>query len=194
MEMSNIAIVYFSKSGATRVLAKAIQSGIECALCNATLFEIESRDIEEGRYVNNHLLSSLKHFDAIVFGSPTYMGSASAQFKAFMDASSDEYVQLNWRNKLAAGFTMGGSLNGEQQQTLLGFFALACQHGMIWAGLDVSKHTDNKALNRTGSSIGLVASYYDNKQVHPNDLETAHYFGSRIADLAHQRRHQVMLE
>ncbi len=111
-----------------------------------------------------------------------------------MDASSDEYVQLNWRNKIAAGFTMGGSLNGEQQQTLLGFFTLACQHGMIWAGLDVSKHTDNNELNRTGSSIGLVASYDEKEQVHPNDLETAHYFGYRIANLVHQFCHQSVLE
>ncbi len=71
--MSNIAIVYFSKGGATRTLAKTIQTGIESTSCNARLFEIESRDIKGGRYVNDELLSSLKHFDAIIFGSPTYM-------------------------------------------------------------------------------------------------------------------------
>ena len=116
------------------------------------------------------------------------MGSPAAQFKSFMDASSDSYCKKAWRNKLAAGFTTGGSLNGEQQQTLLSFFTLACQHGMIWAGLDISKHIDDLGLNRTGSSIGLVASddqtaESTNNHINSNDLKTAFYFGQRIASL-----------
>ncbi|MEZ9658667.1 flavodoxin family protein, partial [Vibrio sp. 10N.261.52.F3] len=86
------------------------------------------------------------------------------------------------------GITTGGSLNGEQQQTLLSFFTLACQHGMIWAGLDISKHIDDLGLNRTGSSIGLVASEDEtadstNSHINSNDLQTAFYFGQRIASL-----------
>ncbi|GAL36456.1 multimeric flavodoxin WrbA [Vibrio maritimus] len=177
-----IAIVYFTKNGTTRQLAQQIQQGVNDSGANAELFEIMGSDIVEGRYTNDALISALQDFDAIVFGSPTYMGSASGQFKAFMDATSDSYVGLDWRNKLAAGFTMGGSINGEQQQTLLGFFTLASQHAMLWVGLDVSKHNDNLNLNRTGSSYGLVATYDESEQaVHPNDLETAFYFGSRIA-------------
>ncbi len=114
----------------------------------------------EGRYDNDDKLKVLDSCDAIIFGAPTYMGSPAAQFKSFMDASSDTYCKKAWRNKLAAGFTTGGSLNGEQQQTLLekSFFTLACQHGMIWAGLDISKHIDDLGLNHFSGFQVLVWS------------------------------------
>lgn len=59
---------------------------------------------------------------------------------------------------------------------------------MIWAGLDISKHIDDLGLNRTGSSIGLVASddqtaESTNNHINSNDLKTAFYFGQRIASL-----------
>ncbi|CAH0541260.1 flavodoxin family protein [Vibrio marisflavi] len=181
--MKKISIVYFSANGSTRAIADnvrrgAIESDVEC------LVEIAPEDITHGRYVNSANLERLTNSDAIVFGSPTYMGSPAGQFKSFMDATSDCYVTRSWRNKIAAGFTVGGSLNGEQQQTLLSFFTLACQHCMLWAGLDVSEHTRDLGLNRTGSSIGLVASVdATTGQIHENDRQTAYYFGQRIAQL-----------
>ncbi|PMK15100.1 flavodoxin family protein [Vibrio splendidus] len=189
MSIDKVGIVFFSKNGATKQVAETIAEGINTQQSNsAVLIEVLSSEIVEGRYDNDDKLSALDSCDAIIFGSPTYMGSPAAQFKSFMDASSDSYCKKAWRNKLAAGFTTGGSLNGEQQQTLLSFFTLACQHGMIWAGLDISKHIDDLGLNRTGSSIGLVASddqtaENTNNHINSNDLKTAFYFGQRIASL-----------
>jgi multimeric flavodoxin WrbA len=182
--MKNIAIVYFSKTGLTDLVAHQISKGVKHAKANATLFEIEPKHIVEGRFIQTKIFEQLNEYHAIVFGSPTYMGSAAAQYKAFMDASSDSYTNKEWNGKLAAGFTTGGAINGEQQQTLLSFFALACQHGMIWAGLDTSQFTDQKGLNRTGSSIGLVSSCGDvGDSIDENDLRTAFYFGHRLAEV-----------
>ncbi|WP_210455311.1 flavodoxin family protein [Vibrio crassostreae] len=189
MGIGKVGIVFFSKNGATKQVAETIAEGINTQQPNSVLLvKVLSSEVVEGRYDNDDKLTALDSCDAVVFGAPTYMGSPAAQFKSFMDASSDTYSKKSWRNKLAAGFTTGGSLNGEQQQTLLSFFTLACQHGMIWAGLDVSKHIDDLGLNRTGSSIGLVASVDEdptstNNSVNENDLKTAFYFGQRIASL-----------
>ena len=189
MSIGKVGIVFFSKNGATKQVAETIAEGINTQQPNSVLLvEVLSSEVVEGRYDNDNKLKSLDSCDAIIFGSPTYMGSPAAQFKSFMDASSDTYCKKAWRNKLAAGFTTGGSLNGEQQQTLLSFFTLACQHGMIWAGLDISKHIDDLGLNRPGSSIGLVASENEtadssNNHINSNDLQTAFYFGQRIASL-----------
>ncbi|PKF79180.1 trp repressor-binding protein [Vibrio sp. vnigr-6D03] len=183
--VTKISIVYFSKCGATKALAEYIASGVR-SVPNAspTLLEIEPKDIHEGRYKNYALFEELKNSDAIIFGAPTYMGGPAAQFKAFMDTSSDAYVEREWHNKLAAGFTCGGSLNGEQEQTLFSFFVLACQHGMIWAGLDESEHVSDSGLNRLGSNIGLTACNKDIEElVHSNDAKTAIYLGERIAKL-----------
>ncbi|WP_456296718.1 flavodoxin family protein [Vibrio sp. AK197] len=184
MKQPKIGIVFYSKQGNTSSLAKHIEEGIQSQDIPVMSIKIQDNDIVAGRYQNSAIFDMLVGCDAIVFGSPTYMGSPAAQFKAFMDASSDCYVAKAWRNKIAAGFTSGGSLNGEQQQTLLAMFALACQHGMLWAGLDVSQFTDTLNLNRTGSSLGLVASPQPNhQQIEDNDLATAFYFGQRIAKL-----------
>ena len=56
--------------------------------------------------------------DVIVFGAPTYMGSASAVFKQFMDASSKAWYGDVWKNKLAAGFTNSASWSGDKLNTL----------------------------------------------------------------------------
>lgn len=185
--MSQIGIVFFSKCGATKAVAHALAEGVEVQSQSVTMIEVLPSEIVEGRYINEQKLKRLGECDAIVFGSPTYMGSPAAQFKAFMDASSEPYCAKAWRNKFSAGFTTGGSLNGEQQQTLLSFFTLACQHGMLWIGLDASKHTDDLGLNRTGSNIGLVSSIDDGEEcVNGNDLLTARYYGTRIATLVQE--------
>ncbi len=183
--MAKIAIVYFSKCGATKALAECVASGIRTVPnANPQLLEVSPKDIHEGRYQNETIFEELRNSDAILFGAPTYMGGPAAQFKAFMDTSSDAYVEREWRNKLATGFTCGGSFNGEQEQTLFSFFVLACQHGMIWAGLDESEHVSSNGLNRLGSNIGLTASNKDTEElVHPNDAKTAMYLGQRIAKL-----------
>ena len=63
--------------------------------------------------------------DAIVFGSPTYMGGVSWQFKKFADASSKPWYVQAWRNKLAAGFTNSATLNGDKFSSLQYLFTLS---------------------------------------------------------------------
>ena len=49
--------------------------------------------------------AALNAADAIVFGSPTYMGNVSWQFKRFADATSKAWFTRAWQDKLFAGFT-----------------------------------------------------------------------------------------
>ncbi|MCG7497633.1 flavodoxin family protein [Vibrio sp. Of7-15] len=182
--MKSIAIVYFSKTGTTHALAEAIKNGAQDQeTATATLYPLSGKDIIEGRYDNTQLFTELRQADAIIFGSPTYMGGPAAQFKAFADASSETWGEQLWRNKIAAGFTCGGSLNGEQEQTLLYFFTLASQHGMLWAGLDMPNGYEDKTINRLGVQFGASAATEDNGKVQTIDIKTAQYLGERIAGL-----------
>ncbi|WP_030376767.1 flavodoxin family protein, partial [Streptomyces rimosus] len=52
--------------------------------------------------------------DAIVFGSPTYMGTASGAFHVFAEATSKRWATRAWQDKLAAGFTNSGSKSGDK--------------------------------------------------------------------------------
>ncbi len=187
--MSKIAIIYFSKTDVTGQLARAIAAGLEQqGIKQQGGFEIISHRIEgseiiEGRFVNPSLIDELAECDAIIFGSPTYMGGVAAQFKAFADASSESWYHQKWANKVAAGFTSGGALNGDQSCTLQYLQTFAYQHGMMWVGLDKISNSGEQNLNRYGVQGGIVAQGGEDGQLHSSDVATAEYLGKRVAAL-----------
>ncbi len=133
----------------------------------------------------------LKAADAIIFGSPTYMGSVSWQFKKFADASSKPWYAEEWKDKVAAGFTMSSGLNGDKQGTLTTLFTLAMQHGMIWvsqglmpANTKSAKRDDINYLVSYSGAIGHAPSDASAGEIPRGDLETAKLFGKRVADIA----------
>jgi NAD(P)H dehydrogenase (quinone) len=129
--------------------------------------------------------------DAIVFGSPTYMGSVSWQFKKFADASSKPWFGQQWKNKLAAGFTNSATMNGDKLSTLHYLFTLSQQHSMFWVGTGMmpnnSKAAQRNDLNYVGSFSGLMTQSPSDASVEemlPGDLTTAVAFGQRVAEAA----------
>ena len=127
--------------------------------------------------------------DAIIFGAPTYMGGPSADFKKFADASSKPWFAQKWKDKVAAGFTNSGSMNGDKFSTIQYFITLAMQHGMIWAGMGMmpanTKAATRNDLNFIGGFAGLLsqspADATPDEAPPPGDLDTAKVFGARIA-------------
>ncbi|HEY3327438.1 MAG TPA: NAD(P)H-dependent oxidoreductase, partial [Novimethylophilus sp.] len=91
--MSKIAVVYHSGYGHTAEQAKAVVRGAQGVADTAvTLITVDVSGQIEQQY-----WATLDAADAIVFGSPTYMGSASGPFKMFMDASSKPWFTQNWK-------------------------------------------------------------------------------------------------
>jgi NAD(P)H dehydrogenase (quinone) len=94
--MAAVAVVFHSATGTTRELSKSIVSGIlSVPGVRAIEIEIVGSDILNGRYRNQQNLDALDKVDAIIFGSPTFMGNVSAEFKAFADATSDKWIEKN---------------------------------------------------------------------------------------------------
>ncbi|MDG2663497.1 flavodoxin family protein [Vibrio parahaemolyticus] len=184
-----MAIIYFSKTDVTGQLARAIAAGVEQqgikqqGECEILSHRIEGSEIIEGRFVKPNLMDELAECDAIIFGSPTYMGGVAAQFKAFADASSESWYHQKWANKVAAGFTSGGALNGDQSCTLQYLQTFAYQHGMMWVGLDKISNSGEQNLNRYGVQGGIVAQGGEDGQLHASDVATAEYLGKRVAML-----------
>lgn len=187
--MTRIAIVYHSGYGHTAQQAQAVATGaLSSPGVIAELVKVED--------VERHW-PDLEKADAIVFGSPTYMGSASAPFKAFMDASSKVWAGQAWKDKLAAGFTNSASQSGDKLNTLQQLAVFAAQHGMIWVGLGLMPGNNSSAgsvndLNRIGSFLGAMAQ--SNADQGPEagppaaDLKTAEYLGRRVAEAAKRWR------
>jgi NAD(P)H dehydrogenase (quinone) len=181
--MSSIAVIYHSGYGHTKRMAEAVAEG-----ASGELVGIDA----EGNLTDAQW-STLGAADAIVFGSPTYMGSVSWQFKKFADASSKAWFTQGWKNKIAAGFTNSASMNGDKHSTLHYLFTLSQQHGMIWVGTGMlpsnSKAAQRDDLNYLASSAGAMAQSPSDAGVNemlPGDLETAKQFGARVAEVAGQ--------
>ncbi|HSV68539.1 MAG TPA: flavodoxin family protein [Methylibium sp.] len=181
--MSNpkIVIVFHSGYGHTRRLAEAVAEG-----ANGTLLAIDAEgNLPAGGW------DQLAAADAIVFGSPTYMGSVSWQFKKFADASSKPWFTHAWKDKLFAGFTNSASPSGDKLQTLNSMVTLAMQHGGVWVGTGMlpssSKAATRNDLNHLGAFSGAMAATPSDASVDemlPGDLATARAFGDRVATIA----------
>ncbi|WP_193164327.1 flavodoxin family protein [Microbulbifer hainanensis] len=180
--MTKIAVVYHSSTGTTEQLACAIAEGVHTtAGAEAILLKVSEEAIRQGRYIDGEVMRQLDCCDGIVFGSPTFMGCVSAQFKAFMDATSERYGRRAWADKQAAGFTIGGSPSGDQLNTLQTLQIFAGQHGMLWMGIDLPAGWDSAGRNRLGAQTGLIAQRTESGGVHPQDHLTASYLGQRFA-------------
>lgn len=176
-----VTTVYHSGYGHTAEVAKAVARGA------AKVEGVESQlvRIED---IERHW-DDLAAADAIVFGAPTYMGSVSAPFKAFMDATSKIWAQRGWKDKIAAGFTNSASHSGDKFNSLVQLHTFAMQHGMIWVGLDLLGGNNSSKgsiddLNRLGAFIGAMAQSNADQGVEgmqQSDLRTAEYLGKRVA-------------
>ena len=127
--MKVISIVYFSGSGHTGKVAQAVEKGAASVEGTTTkLISISGNDINKGRYMNHDVIATLDTSDAIIFGSPTYMGRPATQFKAFTDTTVGSWVAQKWRDKLVGGFTISGVLSGDKLSILQYFHTLAMEH------------------------------------------------------------------
>jgi NAD(P)H dehydrogenase (quinone) len=184
--MTNIAIIYFSGTGHTHLMAEAIATGAQKSSdTKVQLLRITGEQIVNGRWKDEAMVASLNSADAIIFGTPTYMGGVAAQFKAFVDSVSSAWAQQLWKDKIGGGFTHSGGLSGDKQGTLIYLSINAAQHSMIWVG--AGEMTQPNGVNRLGSYMGVmgqaVPDFTGTKTVEldPGDRLSCELYGQRIA-------------
>jgi len=183
--MKTVSVVFHSGYGHTTNQAKGIVKGID----SVEHVQANLTAIDQNGGITESDWRALDASDAIIFGSPTYMGMASWQFKRFADATSKRWFNQAWKNKLAAGFTNSASMNGDKHSTLHYFMTLAMQHSMLWVGTGLmpsnTKAAKRDDLNYLGSFGGLMAQSPSDAGIDEapttGDIETAQAFGTRVA-------------
>ncbi|MEW8404421.1 MAG: flavodoxin family protein [Candidatus Thiodiazotropha taylori] len=186
--MKKVAVVFHSGYGHTTNVARAVITEIDSVDDSASVLV----EIDADGELSDEQWTELDSADATVFGSPTYMGMASWQFKKFADTSSKRWFSQEWKNKLAAGFTNSATMNGDKHSTLHYFMTLAMQHSMIWVGSGLmpsnSKASTRDDINYVGSFSGLMTTSPSDASVEEappkGDIETAKLFGQRVAEVA----------
>ncbi len=180
--MAKVAVVYHSGYGHTQRVAEFVGKG-----AGADMVAIDA----DG-HLTDAQWSTLDAADAIIMGSPTYMGMASWQFKKFADATSKKWMSGAWRDKLAGGFTCSASLSGDKLSTLQYFVTLSMQLGMVWVGQqEANEYKTIDGKNRIGSYTGVMAQAgpQDPASAIPQgDLDTAEAYGKRVAAIAAKMR------
>lgn len=184
MPSIRVAVVYHSVYGHTARQADAVRQGVnQVEGVDSLLLSVEKAQTR---------WDDLAAADAIIFGAPTYMGSASAGFKVFQDATSNAVLAKGfaWKDKIAAGFTNSGARSGDKLSTLIQIALFAAQHGMHWINLALppannSTTGSDEDINRLGFWLGAAAQ--SNVDQGPDaappesDLETARHLGRRVA-------------
>jgi multimeric flavodoxin WrbA len=186
--MATVAIVYFSGYGHTAKQAEAVREG--AAAIGGTVVEVLRID-NDGNLPDGGF-DVLARADAVIYGSPTYMGGPAWQFKKFADASSKPWFTQQWKDKLAAGFTNSASVNGDKGSTIQYLFTLSQQHGQLWIGTGLmpanTKAHGPDDVNWTAGFAGALAispsDASPDEAPRRGDLDTARQLGQRVAEFA----------
>ena len=192
----NILIAFYSRSGVTEGLAKAIgesaaQEGAEVRLRRAR--EVVGRDVmakapgwAEGADRMNALYEApseadAEWADAIVFGSPTRFGNVASELKAYVDSLGGLWFQGKLNGKVGSAFDSTSSPHGGNESTLITMYNFMAHLGLIIVPLGYG----DPAMFQAGTPYG--ASAVSGQTAAPPteaDLAVARYQGRRVTFVA----------
>lgn len=145
--MTEVLIIYHSRTGKTEILAKAVAEGVKRVEgATAKILRVEDAKIED-------LISC----DAVAFGSPNYFGYMSGLMKDFFDRAWS--VRDKIYGKPAAAFTSGGGPSNSALLSIERMFdafrmVKACD-GVVSSGTPTTR--DLEACRKLGENLAKAA-------------------------------------
>ncbi len=119
--MANGLVIYYSRSGNTKQMAKTIAEAMN-----------EANLPTKCKSVTDTTLDDLQAADAIVVGSPTYYGRLAAPIAQFFDESVTRHGYLD--GKVGAAFSSSSNIAGGNETTIISILETLLIHGMIIQG------------------------------------------------------------
>ena len=193
--MKEILILYFSKYGATELLAREIANGVDSVEgMSSKIRTVPSIPISNKKndeipdqgppYIEKQ---DLFDCDGLILGSPCRFGNMAAELKYFLDNTTNEWLNNALTEKPAGVFTSSGSMHGGQESTLLTMAIPLLHHGMLLTGIPFSE----KELSTTregGTPYGPshVSDEKTRKILSPDEVSLARALGKRISRIAKQ--------
>ncbi|KJG00344.1 NAD(P)H:quinone oxidoreductase [Photobacterium angustum] len=188
--MHQILVLYYSRHGNTRQLARHIGRGIEqvsgCEAVLRTVAEIGTNDLQQSNLDPIVSHDDLKQCIGLAMGSPVRFGNMAAPLKHFIDSTSQEWLSGTLIDKPACVFTSSSSMHGGQETTLQSMMLPLLHHGMLIVGIPYSEptlHTTQHGGTPYGASHLNTGT---NKQLHSDEIELAQALGKRLALTAMQ--------
>ncbi len=144
-----VQIIFYSTYGHVYRLAEEIAVGVrEVSGAEAEVLQVaetlppevlDKMGATEARKAFAHIpvadAKRLAEADAIILGSPTRYGSATAQMRAFLDATGSLWSSGALIGKVGSAFTSTASQHGGQETTLLAMSTFFFHQGMAILGV-----------------------------------------------------------
>jgi len=193
--MTKIAVIYYSSTGHTYQMARAVEEGAlgagaevrvrkVCELASPEVIAAKpawKEHLEATRDVAEASLDDLEWADGFVFGTPTRFGLPAAQLKQFIDTTGPLWAQGRLQDKAAAVFGGAGNLHGGQESTLLALQNVFYHWGAIIVPVG---YTDKLLYAAGGNPYGVSFSDGRGNGLPPEKLAAARYQGQRVARIA----------
>ncbi len=196
--MTEVLVLYYSRTGATAELARQVCRGIESVEGVTARLRTVAPVTAESEHAAKPVPDSgppyasvedLRRADGLVLGSPTRFGNMAAPLKYFLDSTSALWVSGALAGKPAGVFTSTQTLHGGQETTLVSMMMPLIHHGMFLVGIPYTE----RALSETrggGSPYGAshVAGAGSPAGLSEHEAILARALGQRVAALAHRLR------
>ncbi|WP_114638604.1 NAD(P)H:quinone oxidoreductase [Polynucleobacter necessarius] len=196
MGQHDILILYYSRYGSTRDLARLIAEGVESVpganarlrtvpavstVCEASQPAVPA---DGAPYVEYR---DLEECIGLALGSPTRFGNMAAPMKYFWDGTTSQWLAGALVGKPACVFTSTGSMHGGQESTLLTMMVPLLHHGMMILGLPYSE-PDLMSSITGGSPYGVTHHAFadGSAPISPEEERLARAQGKRLAQIALQ--------
>lgn len=192
-EQPYVLVLYYSRGGSTRTMARAIGRGVSSvAGIEARLRTVPAVSAETEQSAPDVpddgppycTMDDLRRCRGLVLGSPTRFGNMAAPLKHFIDQSSELWLSGSLIDKPAAVFTATSSLHGGQESTLLSMQIPLLHQGMLIVGLPYSEPGMMRTMSG-GTPYG--ASHWagpdGGREVDDTELALCRALGRRVAML-----------
>lgn len=192
-ETTDVLVLYYSRYGATKALAREVCHGIDSVKdvaarlrtippVSAVSEAVEDPVPEDGPPYAT--ADDLKECAGLVMGSPTRFGNMAAPLKYFLDGTGSEWLSGVLAGKPAGLFTSTSSPHGGQESTLLTMAVPLLHHGMLIVGLP---YTEPLLTSSTtgGSPYGASHVTWNQSpdQLSKEEIHLAQALGERVASI-----------
>jgi len=192
--MAKVAIIYYSATGTTYELAKAVEAGAKEAGAETKLLKVKEtapeaaissnegwkKNIEATKDIGEATTDDLKWADAIIFGTPTRYGGATSQLRAFIDTTGGLWAKGALIDKIGSSFTTVATAHGGHENTVLSLNSVFYHWGMII----VSPGYNDPIQFQMGNPYG-VSHTSSNGTIPPDEtaIAAARFQGKRVAEV-----------
>jgi NAD(P)H dehydrogenase (quinone) len=192
--MAEILVLYYSRYGAVREMARLVARGIEQVpgvsarlrtvpqVASVTAVAQPAIPDAGAPYCE---LEDLKQCVGLALGSPTRFGNMAAPMKQFWDGTGALWLNGTLAGKPAAVFTSTSSLHGGQETTLLSMILPLMHHGMMIVGLPyTAPELSTTETGGTPYGASHVAGSASDRPVSAEEKTLCLALGKRLAGVA----------